>query len=158
PPNCAMKYGTVPVWGYVSSPSGTLWSQLYIGAGYQPSTWFQLTGTVNQPVNGGTIYNLNTLNYADGLYQLRLVATDPVNGRTSEERNEINIRNVFIQAPTGYVTGPTTVIGGAAGSGFSSYMLDWAPGCGAQSGFNVITSSNSPVTGIYNLGNWNING
>ncbi len=154
PRNGATVAGLVSVVGDSDAAVGVPQRQLSVGPGVVsvPFTPFGVgAGTVTQSLLGV----FNSLTQPDGTYTLRLVTKD-ANGTKSEDRNMIVIDNVTLTAPVDgdFVSGTYAVTGSTAGlTGFSNYSLDWAPNCGATTGFSNITTSSVQVTGT--LANWN---
>lgn len=154
PRNGATVSGVVPVIGDSDVAVGVAQRSLQMGPGVTavPFTSFgTFVGTVNQALLG----NVNTLGVPDGTYTIRVVTKDG-NGMKSEDRNMVFVDNVTLTSPVNgaTVSGSFPVTGSTAGTmGASSYVLDWAPGCGATTGFTTLGTGSGSVTGT--LATWN---
>ena len=143
---------------YGSTP--TVKWRVAMGAGQIPTTWSVIGGVSVGQVQGGQLDILDSLNFADGTYTLGMRVKD-LNGVTSDERNLVFVDNVWLELPAdnSFVSGVVPVTGGASGNlGFQDYTLEWAPGCGATSGFTTFLTSSTPAPGLTSLGSWNTAG
>jgi subtilisin family serine protease len=101
--------------------------QLAWGVGASPTSWTTLT-TSTAAVNNATLATWNLGAVPDGLATLHLTATT-TDGRSYDDLMAVMIDNVAITSPdptlvTSFQSGPITLIGTAAPSGFSSYRVD----------------------------------
>lgn len=144
----------VPLNGFsaqATSLPGTASRVVQIGAGAIPSSWTTIASGSGQ-VYAGSLGALDTTVQPDGTYVLRVVTTDSASV-VSEDRNLVFIDNVYISNPVEMqvlTTSPHTVMGRAPSyTGFTSYQLSWATGCGSTGPFTVFNTS---ATGVGNLG------
>ncbi|MGB9178565.1 MAG: S8 family serine peptidase [Pyrinomonadaceae bacterium] len=159
PHNCKLITGSEPVNGLSDVPSGNGSYTVDVGPGDVPPS-FAPIGNGSTPISGGTLATFNSLNFPDGRQTIRVTTTDISSGKTSEDRNVVNVNNVFIASPsdTQLISSSTFPVTGMADGnlGFVDYKLEWAAGCNATSGFNLITTSTTPVNPTGPLGNWNL--
>ena len=156
PYNCQHVNAVTPVLGYAGSAAVSGSWTAAIAAG-EPGAAFTTFASGTNSVSGSAIANLNTNVYPDGTYTLRLRYTTG-SGATSEDRNVIVVDNVFISDPveSQTLTGSVyPVLGMAAGNGYANYILDYAPGCNATTGFTTIVVNSAPApTPTSPLGSW----
>jgi subtilisin family serine protease len=159
PHNCKYINGNEPVTGFGDVASGAGTYVVEVGPGDMPSSFVPI-GSGSTPVLGGTLATFNSLNVPDGPHTIRLTTTASSSGKTSEDRNLVLVKNVFIVSPSDdeIVTGSSyPVTGQAAGNnGFINYTLEWAVGCNAPAAFQPITTSTTQVNPVGPLGNWNL--
>jgi subtilisin family serine protease len=149
----------------VAQGSGFSNYTLEYGAGALPTTWTKIQ-TGNAPVMG-TLGQIDTKFLADGVDVLRLTAVNN-SGQSFVDRVQVLVHNVFIQTPS-MPPSPTSsatfkngvvipVTGTAVGATFQNFVVEWAPGLHATSGWQTagITLTGggaSPVTSAA-LANW----
>ncbi len=136
------------------------------GAGAAPSSWTQL-GTSATPVANGILATLNPATLSDGIYTVRLRVLN-AGGSVFSDQVQIQVRYLAITSPAAPAHYLMTVVmkpgagypitGTANGPSFQSYLLEWAPGSAATSGWAstgfVLTGGGlAPVTNG-TLGTW----
>lgn len=84
--------GTVPVNGTASDTFSFYSYLLEYGSGGAPSSWTSIGVTTYTPVIGGLLQNWDTTATADGLYTLRLTATDRAYN-SSQATRQVNVDN-----------------------------------------------------------------
>ena len=84
--------GTVPVDGTADDAISFYSYLLECGAGATPSAWTTIGSTSYMPVTAGLLQNWDTTTATDGLYTLRLTATDRANN-TSQVTRQVNVDN-----------------------------------------------------------------
>ena len=84
--------GTVPVNGTASDTFSFYSYLLEYGSGAAPGSWSPIGATTYTPVTGGLLQNWNTTAVADGLYTLRLTATDRAYN-SSQVTRQVNVDN-----------------------------------------------------------------
>ncbi|HEX9189647.1 MAG TPA: VCBS repeat-containing protein, partial [Vicinamibacteria bacterium] len=142
PPDGATVRGTVAVSGRAGGP-GLARYELAIGAGESPVAWTTLA-EASSPAAGGALGTLDASALPDGLYTLRLTATDG-SGRAFDDRRQVVVDEVRFDAPppprspaaaTVVRPGaPVALEGRADGPSFLRYRLLWAPGLHPPSGW-----------------------
>lgn len=105
---------------------------LYMGEGDSPTVWTELSNG-NANVLNAAISTLDVEAYTDGLYTLKLTASDKSNN-TAEITVLVTIDNTpptaLLTAPItdSYVKGPIDILGSALDTNFVDYTLSIAPG------------------------------
>ncbi|MBI5871137.1 MAG: DNRLRE domain-containing protein [Actinobacteria bacterium] len=84
--------GTVPVDGTATDTFSFYSYLLEYGAGASPSSWTAIGTTTYTPVTAGLLQNWDTTTVTDGLYTLRLTATDRAYN-TSQATRQVNVDN-----------------------------------------------------------------
>jgi hypothetical protein len=135
------------------------------GAGANPTTWTTIRDSVT-PVVAGDIGSFDTAR-ADGIYTVRLRVLHS-SGQTSLDQIQVIVRWVEITFPARpeLVSGmhvmrpgqPLEIRGTAEGPSFQRFLLEWAPGFEATSGWSTANitlagNGNAPV-GNGPLGSW----
>ena len=159
--------GPTPVTGTVAGP-GFARYVLEFGTGSAPAAWTTLRdSTVG--VEGGELGTFDPSALADGRYTIRLRATNTA-GTTFVDQVEIAVRYLEITSPRSPAVpsltmpmkpGATyTITGSAQGPSFQDYVLEWAPGVDATSGwstegFTLTGAGRSPVVDGA-LGTWTL--
>lgn len=139
----------VEIRGSAFGPGFESWT-VEVGAGALPSTWTNLAGPVETPVEEGLLASWPLGSVPDGEYVLRLVVR-----RGEEEfsdRVPVAVGNASITSPP-----PTAALragaivdirGTAAGAGFLGYSVEWRRAGGAWNSTGIVRSSPSePVIG-----------
>jgi len=160
PMNCAFVTGATPVKGLAQTAGAPGTYIVDVGAGDVPTS-FTPIGSGNAPLNG-TLTTFDPLNFQDGRQTIRVTTTDTSTTKKSEDRNVVNVDNVFISTPANnelLSAASYNVTGKVAGNlGFTGYTLEWATGCNATTGFQQITASSAQVPAVGPLGAWNLAG
>ena len=147
--------GVVDVLGDANTSTWGALRRLAMGASNLPTAWGLFSVGFGQ-VSAGNLALLDSEDFADGTYTLGMRVWD-LAASTSDERNLVHVDNVYLETPAEQtvVSGVVTVTGGASGNlGFQDYVLAWAPGCNATSGFTTFHTSTTPAPGLATLGSW----
>lgn len=158
PRNDASIQDTVALSGFaLPSPTLAATFQLTAGAGNAPSSWTNIAaGTAN--MSDANIANVNTLNLPDGATTLRLRTLNTTGGLVAEDRNLVEVDNVYIQTPfegQRIAASSINVLGKVMGNlGFANYTLAWAPGHNATTGFTTFATVNTQKPAGSVLGPW----
>jgi len=151
------KKAPVEVKGLVEEKNINLYV-LDIGSGDNPTTWTELINGTTLPVVD-PLTTLDVASLADGVYTLRLTATDKADN-ISEKRIKITIDNtlpttvITVPVENGFVTGPMSITGTAIDTNFAEYRL--FVGVGPKDTVSRYTEIGSGITAVDNasLLNW----
>ncbi len=158
PANCEWTRDSVDLVGHTLRPSGTGHYEVWIAPGANPTIgqFNQIAGPIPLDVNG-TLHTLNTNNFADGDYVLRVVTKDTTNGTESEDRNQIRIQNAYIADPLHHSTlsslAPYPVMGKTGTANYSYYELEERP-LGTNTWTPVGGTTAGPFANVGQLGLW----
>jgi len=137
--------------------------KLEYGSGRTPSSWTTIASSNSQVING-VLGNFDTTQFTDGLYTIRLTATD-TGGKTYQfQIFDYTVDNfdvalswprVLIAPGIINVTGTATTKNGMA---FSNYKLEWTKnGTWYTTGIKLANGGNQPVANGL-LGTWDTTG
>jgi subtilisin family serine protease/pectate lyase len=136
------------------------------GAGTTPGTWVTIRNSTTSVVNGD-IGTFDPTTLPDGTYTLRLRAFD-TGGNVFSDQIPIQVRYLAITWPLPPATPSLTqevkpgttyqIAGTAIGPSFQNFILEWAPGTAATTGWSTegITLAGAGLTPVINgtLGTW----
>lgn len=93
--------GTVPVYGYIKNPALTAYTLEY-GAGEAPSSWsLIISSPASSEISGGLLGQWDTASIANGLYTLRLTASESSPSGTLPQAKAVVRVNHVPQPPSG---------------------------------------------------------
>jgi thermitase len=149
--------GTVTITG---TSIGSEFDHYNISLGLTTSSILEVVHVGRSQVNNGTLYQLNSIPYADGYYKLKLESVNP-SAFTTEATVNFNIDNtpptteITSPAEGATVSGDLQIYGTASDAVFSYYLLEYRKS--SEAGFIHISSSGTAVTSG-KLGTWNTTG
>ncbi len=164
PADGTVTQGVLTVSG-VARGTGFASYTLDYGAGALPTTWTTIQ-TSTTPA-AGTLGTFDPSALADGLYDVRLTAVNTA-GQGFVDRIQIVVQTAYILSPvpppaptssTTFKNGATIgVTGTAVGATFQNFVVEWAPGLDASSGWQttgmaLAGQGSSPVSNGL-LANW----
>lgn len=151
------------IYGIVGGPNFASY-KVEMGAGRVPTSWVQIATGTSQPASNTLLATINTTSYEEGLYIIRLTATDTAGKTFQFQVLDIEIDNfdAAINFPQGLVSvGSITVVGTAQTKNtlpFGNYKLEWAPQSSpsswSASGISLTGNGTQPVLNN-TLGTWN---
>ncbi len=159
--------GTSPILQITGSVGGPnfLSYKLEVGSGRTPTSWTQVATSSTQPTTPRVLGSLDTTNYPEGKYIIRLTAFDTAGKAFQFQTNDITIDNfdAVINFPSGLLSiGSTDIVGTAVtknGMPFSIFVLEWSIGGGpwSSAGITHVNGGTQPIANG-KLGTWNTAG
>jgi hypothetical protein len=158
PSRLGRQAGAVPIIGtaHAGAASGARYAdyQLYYGVGSQPRTWIDIGERVTQPVTDSLLGHWDVGMLPDGLYTLRLGATDGAGQQTIDDVS-VQVDHALLASPPAEsylrVGDPVPVLGMASRGDLQWYSLGVGPGIVPSEWWTITRSTVCVLSGTLAL-------
>ena len=157
--------GVIQIYGKITG-ANFLSYKVEVGAGRTPTSWVELATSTVQPVTDSQLATLDSTQFTDNLYIIRLTTTDTSGITYQFQNHDIQVDNfeAEISFPILQMSQGNIDIYGSAdtkgGLTFDHYLLEWSLADSPSWSTNGIILSNGGIQAVVNskLGTWDTSG